>query len=338
MKMNIAKKGRVFAFTVCLASACNLSAPGCSGLSMNSTKLDFTVPPVTEGFLGTVKVTGDVKVDTMLSLNITSSGDSKEYLLRFIEAGDLTGYSITIPVPGKYDTEYKVRKDGKFTLLFDNSHSINKTLTISLAISGGVAWIVNELERQPAKTPVPRLWPPTRQELINGHFAYPEIPRITAQKLNETLEAAEANKAYAQDQTRPWETVWNDFVLLDVRPESGVDDMGIQGTSRGYIKGSMFIPFTFYWVNDPAKDVVSEEEYAYTMEQRSIEDDLFQIPKDKMIIIYDDTSNDLAACLMAKKLINAGYSPENIQVLWKGFGHWNELGYLYVIEEWMPAG
>ena len=62
------------------------------------------------------------------------------------------------------------------------------------------------------------------------------------------------------------------------------------------------------------------------------------MPGDKPIIIYDDTDNDLAACLVAKKLINAGYPPDNIRVLWKGFRHWAELGYLYLLEDWEPAG
>ena len=53
------------------------------------------------------------------------------------------------------------------------------------------------------------------------------------------------------------------------------------------------------------------------------------LPKDKPIILYCDCPDDGESAEMAEEILglNAGYDPVNIEVLWKGYYRWIELGY-----------
>lgn len=169
------------------------------------------------------------------------------------------------------------------------------------------------------KSTVLRTNPPTVQELEDGHFLYPEIPRITAEQIKLMINEAQSSGRYVGAGAM---VSWDDFIIIDARKSKG-DIVGSPGFSQpGHILGARSMPMTWYWVTDPREDPKPEEVEAYQQELTALEENIQQLPKNLPIYIYDGTADDEAACIVAQMLLDAGFNPDNVKVIWKGFSYW----------------
>jgi hypothetical protein len=132
---------------------------------------------------------------------------------------------------------------------------------------------------------------PSIKKLRDGGFSHPELPRITCEKLKLMMDGG---------QTSP-----RDFLTLDVS-ESHVDSciFGCKFISVQYSSGSIILSNDILW-------------------------SLRALPKDKLIIFYDNECNDMLAAAAAQALLDLdeGYALKNIKVLWQGFKRWRDLDY-----------
>ncbi len=104
----------------------------------------------------------------------------------------------------------------------------------------------------PPTTTRPATEPPSVEELTKGHFALPEIPRITCELLKQMMDRGDV------------------LVLVDARAQ-----WGFKG---GYLPGAINIP------NELVPPALPEE-----MEEAPIElMKLMMLPKDKLVIFYCD--------------------------------------------------
>jgi hypothetical protein len=167
--------------------------------------------------------------------------------------------------------------------------------------------------------PTLRLDPPSVQELQDGHFIDPEMPRITAEQVKLYISEAQAAGRFVGAGAM---VSWLDFVIVDVRDSKG-EILGHPGfTQPGHILGAYSMPMTWFWVTDPREDPKQEEWEAYELELEAFEKNIPTLPKDLPIYIYDGTADDEAACLVARMLLEEGFNPENVRVIWKGFAYW----------------
>jgi hypothetical protein len=165
----------------------------------------------------------------------------------------------------------------------------------------------------------PRTTPPTVEELTEEHFLDPEIPRITAEQIKMIIDAAQAAGEYAGSGGM---ISWDNFVIIDTRSSKG-EVLGAPGFNQpGHILGARSMPMTWYWVTDPREDPKPEELQAYQLELDALENNITQLPKDLPIYIYDGTADDEAACIVARMILEAGFNPDNVKVIWKGFAYW----------------
>jgi hypothetical protein len=176
---------------------------------------------------------------------------------------------------------------------------------------------------------------PTLQELQDAGSACPEIPRIRAEGLKMKMD-----EAYPT--SKPTAGIgnfrWSDFTLIGVHPEVDVDAYGSSLNHIDQILGSIIVPFQFYKVGNPIKDLTPADLEKYKAEQAKIALAVAGVPKDKPVILYDKTSDDGAACAMAKLLVDQGFDPGQITVLWKGFNYWyHDLQYPVLSGDWRPA-
>jgi hypothetical protein len=186
----------------------------------------------------------------------------------------------------------------------------------------------------PAVSTVPA--PPGFEELTAGGYAHPEIPRITSELLKQMMDETLASGAYTGKGAL---ITWNVFTIVDTLPTTRFDALNRKISRDSYIRASVNIPFTFYWVKDASQDLKPEEVEEYNQEQRLMEEGVNQLPRDKLTIIYDDTGNDEAACLLAQRLLDAGWNIDNVVVLWKGFHYWAyDLCYPVMQGEWDYPG
>jgi rhodanese-related sulfurtransferase len=156
--------------------------------------------------------------------------------------------------------------------------------------------------------------PPTPQELEKAHYAFPDFPRFTAEKLYQIvtdLKSTDAAIAVAAN------VVYEDMVLIDVRSAD-------RFKKPGHIEGAINMPLSFYWVLDPQEEPKQEDVLDYEQEMYDLSLNLTNLPRDKMLIFYDETPNDMAACLAARTLLdkNHGYDRANVFVLFGGFYHY----------------
>jgi hypothetical protein len=169
--------------------------------------------------------------------------------------------------------------------------------------------------------------PPTIKELTDRHFTYPEMQRITGDKLWDMISEANAS---GRTQNAGTYIVYDDFQIIDVR-------YGVAFKKPGRIAGAVNFPLSYFWVLDPQQDPKQEEVISYTQELAQLEDNLPTLNRDLPLIFYDDTSNDQAACIVVKlfqelnKVNNWGFDPSNMYVLYGGFYHYTlDLGHPWV--------
>jgi hypothetical protein len=178
--------------------------------------------------------------------------------------------------------------------------------------------------------------PPTANDLSAAGSVFPDIPRIRAENLKYMMDNAKGAGAYSGVGGL---IKWDNFIIVDTLPTTKYNDAGQPLSRDNNIQGSVNIPFTFYWVKNPAKDLRPEERTAYEQEMQFIENNLYKLSKYKPIIIYDDTGTDEAACLMAKLLLEYGYNSGQVMVLWKGLRDWYvRLGYPVLQGNWSYVG
>ncbi len=158
------------------------------------------------------------------------------------------------------------------------------------------------------------LVPPTPAELTAQHFASPDFPRITAEKVYQMM--ADANESGRIFEPGTYVVYW-DFTLVDVKNPNDFK-------KKGRLAGAWNFPFSYYWTLDPREDPKPEEKEAYQAELTALKANLPTLPKDKITIFYDDTADDRAACMVAQMLLdmNIGYDPAKILVLNGGFYHY----------------
>ena len=161
--------------------------------------------------------------------------------------------------------------------------------------------------------------PPTPAELAALHYVSPELPRITCEQIKKIIDEAQAAGRFAG---RGGMTRWEDFIIIDVRI-SGGEVNGTPGFSQpGHILGARSMPMTWYWTTDPREDPKAEEVDAYKQELIALDENIALLPKGLPIYIYDGTADDEAACIVAEKVIAAGFDPQSVWVIYGGFGHW----------------
>jgi hypothetical protein len=166
------------------------------------------------------------------------------------------------------------------------------------------------------------------------HYSYPEMPRVTGDKLCEMISQANAS---GKIQNRGTYIVYDDFQIIDVRN-------GVNFKKPGRIAGAVNFPLSYYWVLDPQQDPKQEEVISYTQELQQLENNLPPLNRYIPIIFYDETSNDQAAGMVVKLFeeLNAtndwGFDPNNMYVLYGGFYHYTlDLGHPWVYgdpEDW----
>jgi rhodanese-related sulfurtransferase len=134
---------------------------------------------------------------------------------------------------------------------------------------------------------------PTVEELRAGGFSYPEIPRITCEQLKQMMDEGKVTP--------------DDFVLVDTEG-SNVDSC---------IRGCKFIAAQY-----SSGSIILTNNILFSLRA---------LPKDKLIVFYDNGGRDTLAGAVAQALIDLkeGYDPENVKVLWQGFDRWRELNYPY---------
>jgi hypothetical protein len=169
--------------------------------------------------------------------------------------------------------------------------------------------------------------PPTVEELNDKHFTYPEMQRITGDRVYAMI--LEAN-ASGRTQNAGTYIVYDDFQIIDVR-------YGVLFKKPGRIAGAVNFPLSYYWVLDPQQDPKQEEVTSYTLELQQLEDNLPTLNRDLPLIFYDETSNDQAACMVVRLFQelnvanNWGFDPKNMWVLTGGFYHYTlDLGHPWV--------
>lgn len=161
--------------------------------------------------------------------------------------------------------------------------------------------------------------PPTPEELAEKHFASPELPRITCEKIKQLIDEAKASKRFVG---MGGMTTWTDFIIIDVRSSKG-EVLGAPGFNQpGHILGARSMPMTWYWVTDPREDPKVEEVEAYKQELAALEENIRQLPKGLPIYIYDGTADDEAACIVAEMILKAGFDPGSVKVIWQGSSRW----------------
>jgi len=183
----------------------------------------------------------------------------------------------------------------------------------------------------PVSTPTPavlRTTPPTVQELEEGFYMDPEIPRITCEQIKILIDDAQKNNRFYGTGGM---VAWQDFFIIDVRSSKG-EVTGAPGFNQpGHILGARSMPMTWYWVTDPREDPKVEELEAYQQELTALEQNIELLPKGMPIYVYDGTADDEAACIVAKMILEAGFPAEDVKVIWKGFSYWYyDLGYAIV--------
>jgi hypothetical protein len=163
----------------------------------------------------------------------------------------------------------------------------------------------------PVATSADPLVPPKPAQLDAEHYAFPDFPRITAEKLHGMI--ADANDSGRIFEPGTYVVYW-DFTIVDVKNP-------IDFKKKGRIAGAWNFPFSYYWVLDPREDPKAEEMQAYRDELTALNANLPTLPKDKITIFYDDTADDRAACMVAQMLLDLkiGYDPAKIFVLNGGF-------------------
>jgi hypothetical protein len=165
----------------------------------------------------------------------------------------------------------------------------------------------------------PRTTPPTVEELTAEHFTDPEIPRITCEQIKIIIDEA---KAAGKFKGSGGMMSWDDFFIIDVRSSKG-EVLGAPGFNQpGHILGARSMPMTWYWVTDPREDPKQEELESYDLELKALEENIKLLPKNLPVYVYDGTADDEAACIVAKMLLEAGFPPENVKVIWKGVAYW----------------
>jgi hypothetical protein len=174
---------------------------------------------------------------------------------------------------------------------------------------------------------VDSLNPPTMQQLIDAHYAYPEVQRISGDKLYQLIVDANAS---GKIQNRGTYIVYDDFQIIDVRN-------GVNFKRPGRIAGAVNFPLSYYWVLDPQQDPKQEEVISYTQELQQLEDNLPTLNRNIPIYFYDETANDQAAGMVVKLFeeLNVsnkwGFDPKNFYVLNGGFFHYTlDLGHPWV--------
>ena len=178
--------------------------------------------------------------------------------------------------------------------------------------------------------------PPTASDLSTAGSVFPEIPRIRAENLKYTMDNAKGAGAYTGTGSM---ITWDNFIIVDTLPTTKYIGEVHPVSRDNHIQGSVNIPFTFYRVKDPSVDLKTGELPAYEAEMKFLEEHLYKLSRFKPIIIYDDTGTDEAACLMAKLLLEHGYSPGQVTVLWKGLKDWYvRLGYPVIQANWSYVG
>jgi hypothetical protein len=106
--------------------------------------------------------------------------------------------------------------------------------------------------------------PPTVKELEDKHFAYPEMQRISGDKLWQMI--SEANDTGAVQNLGTY-VVYDNFQIIDV-------DNSVNFKKPGRIAGAINFPLSYYWVLDPQQDPKQEEVISYTQELQQMEDNL----------------------------------------------------------------
>jgi hypothetical protein len=164
-----------------------------------------------------------------------------------------------------------------------------------------------------------RTTPPSVEELIEGGFASPSIPRITAEQLKILITQAQQDGRYAGSGGM---VSWSDFIIIDVRSAGSSTNGEANFSQPGHILGARSMPLMWYWVAGTGASATAGELEAYEREMANIEDNILQLPRNLPIFIYDGTDNDAAACALAEALLAAGFSADNVRVAWKGFNYW----------------
>ena len=153
--------------------------------------------------------------------------------------------------------------------------------------------------------------PPTEEELEAGHYWFPEIPRITAEKLWSMMqkEIAENGKIIEGNM------FWDGIYVIDCQDQSDFTHL--------HLPGALSVPNAYYWVLDPREDPKPEEWDAYYKEQEALERRLPSIPRSKLIVVYDATADDEPASRLVKRMVEEfGFDQDTVRVLWKGFYYW----------------
>jgi hypothetical protein len=176
------------------------------------------------------------------------------------------------------------------------------------------------------------LIPPTPAELDAQHYAFPNFPRMTAEKLHQMI--ADANDSGRIFEPGTYVVYW-DFTIVDVKNP-------VDFKKKGRIAGAWNFPFSYYWTLDPREDPKPEEIQAYKDELVALNANLPTLPKDKITIFYDDTADDRAACMVAQMLLDLklGYDPAKVFVLNGGFYHYtldNHPAYTYNGKTYLAA-
>ena len=146
---------------------------------------------------------------------------------------------------------------------------------------------------------------PSVEELRAGNFSHPELPRITAEQLKPMMDEVEGwMEVMEYSWLMPADT---NFVLVSVGGSSVAAH--IWGTTKFvsnplYSSGIPMLSHGDLWL-------------------------LQNLPKDKLIIVYDNGGKDTNAATMVQLLLDLdeGYDLENIKILRKGLGRWKQLGY-----------
>jgi rhodanese-related sulfurtransferase len=156
--------------------------------------------------------------------------------------------------------------------------------------------------------------PPSPEELEARHYAYPDFPRMTADRLDRIIKDVKTTAGLTR---LPDNFAFPDIVLIDVRAP-------VNFQRPGHIKGAVNMPFSYYWVLDPQQQPKPESVTAYIQEERDLGITLPTLPKDKTLVFYDETANDMAACMAARMLLDmeSGYDPARVLVLYGGYYHY----------------
>jgi len=130
---------------------------------------------------------------------------------------------------------------------------------------------------------------PTPDELDEQGFAAPEMPRVTAEYLKQMMD---------DDKT--------DFLVVAAQFPMAFDG--------GHLPGAVNIP------GMPVPPQFPEEK---------INEELHNLPKNKLIIFYCDCPDDAEAAMLAKRMLDleTGHDPNKIIILWKGYYGWLEHGF-----------